>query len=252
VRIATDYWKMCGANNTEKFYVVHEECTRQHVNVTPTGTVGRVRGLYSNTTTFSTEWARCTFSIVAPDNTCLVAYVHTYSFLSTHRTDLMYNFSSISEEGVLSFSSSLIPGDRLLPLGHPALANFSIVFHISEKHNCRRLPVPLLSRYSGYVTSPGFDQGLLFPPPLKPQLFEFWANISVPYGHGVVTSFEKFQWYCLNVDVYTSGGEGSPTLQWQMTEGKALTRHIPPRVYTNTTKATCPFSGHVTQGKGQC
>jgi hypothetical protein len=53
-------------NDTETFYVVAEECAEKHVNITPQGRSGVVRGFLYNSSSYNPPSYTCTFSITAP------------------------------------------------------------------------------------------------------------------------------------------------------------------------------------------
>jgi hypothetical protein len=72
----------------------------------------------------------------------------------------------------------------------PSMVNFTIRFFSHDLSFYHALPVSRTSDTTGYVASPGFDEGFHYTSP-----FDGWANLTVPINHSVMVSFPVFNIY---------------------------------------------------------
>jgi hypothetical protein len=130
----------------ETFYVVADKCANRHVNITPEARQGVIRGLlYNNATSLLTPGTQCTFSIIAPANTCLTTDTYTQHCSSRYMlyipqhglgqpgvffTERCGKSSDVSEKGFLHFQYLLSESWR--PLENPQDVDFTIVLNISS------------------------------------------------------------------------------------------------------------------------
>jgi hypothetical protein len=123
-----------------------------------------------------------------------------YFISSTNQVLLNYSHQNLYPDGddPLSFADRMACGWLF---GHycrqsksftrlPSVVNFTVKFSSQDLSFYRALPVSRTSDTTGYVASPGFDEGFQYTSP-----FDGWANLTVPVNHTVMVSFPVFNIY---------------------------------------------------------